>query len=585
MYPASHLVLLRRRFAVPALAAAAITGFGLPRTLGQAPTPPPGIEAAAQQAERQQREQQDRRREDLRRATEAARPPTMIETPVTPKPQVNARAAMRRRIDKVMIQGATRMPAAQRTKLSEAFSGRDVGVEELQQLLTEITKFYIERGYVTTRAYVPDQDLSKGVLLILVVEGRVAQLQGIKFGNLIPTRVGDILNLRNLEQGIDNLNRLQTHQATMDLAPGAKPGETDVVFRDQRSKPWHASISADNTGSEGTGKDQISATVVGEDLIGFGESVSLTHRRSLDYHAGSQASQSTSATLMLPWGYELFTAGGSDSSYALTTISSAGSAFHITGTNRSFFLRTDRVLYRGQTARLGAYANLTWKASRSFFNGVAIDVSARDSAILDLGVNYSRPLAGGFATLDGSISKGLSVLGATPGGHGLNVPEAEFTAFKLNASWSRTFNVHGVGLTYSSSLSSQWTNDVLYGSDQLTVGGIYAVRGFDRTNLAGDSGYVWRNDLSAMFRVPLFGPNHILAVKPYAGFDQGHAWTNLSAVPGFTPETGSLLGATGGLTLMYRQYNADLSYSESLARADAMAQEPGHFYFRVNASF
>jgi hemolysin activation/secretion protein len=269
-------------------------------------------------------------------------------------------------------------------------------------------------------------------------------------------------------------------------------------------------------------------------------------------------------------------------------ISPVGSVFHTTGTSRSSFLRTDRVIYRGQTARFGAYANLTWKQSRSYFHSGGTTVllgSSRDASVLDVGVNYSQPVARGFATLDASISQGLGILGATADIPVAHAPKSEFTAFKLNASWSRSVAVHDVALTFSSSLSSQFTSQILNGVDQITVGGVYAVRGFDRTNLAGDSGYVWRNDLSAVFRVPLNGPAHVLTVKPYVGVDQGYAWSNMPSAAGVSAPEGSLLGGTGGLTFAYGEYNADFSYSESLARADSMATEPGHFYFRVNASF
>ena len=37
-------------------------------------------------------------------------------------------------------------------------------------------RFYIDRGYVTSRAYLPQQDLSSGELRVIVVEGRLEGL-------------------------------------------------------------------------------------------------------------------------------------------------------------------------------------------------------------------------------------------------------------------------------------------------------------------------------------------------------------------------------------------------------------------------
>ncbi|WP_260394235.1 POTRA domain-containing protein [Pseudomonas aeruginosa] len=44
---------------------------------------------------------------------------------------------------------------------------------QLNALLKAVTDHYLDRGYVTTRAYLPQQDLASGTLRIIVVEGRL----------------------------------------------------------------------------------------------------------------------------------------------------------------------------------------------------------------------------------------------------------------------------------------------------------------------------------------------------------------------------------------------------------------------------
>jgi hemolysin activation/secretion protein len=591
MFPASLCPAHRSRSVSRARAALCVISalcFVPARAQVPPPATPPGVDAAAQAAERQQREEQDRQREDFRRQLESARPPTTIETPALTAPRVNPAVAVRREIRTVQIDGASHLPKAVHDRLVAKYSGQALGIQEVEHLLTEVTQAYLAAGYVTTRAYIPDQDLSTGVLRVLVVEGRIAKIEGTGLrGNIFPAGAGSLLNLRALEQGIDNLNRMPSHQATLDLAPGAQPGDTVVVVRDQRTRPWHASFSADNTGSRDTGREQISATVSADDLLGFGETASVTHRRAFPYHAGRKASESTSGSLNVPWGFESFTLGASSSSYAMTFPAPSGLELPFDGTSKSLFLRTDRVLYRGQTSRLNANATLTYKQSRNFLAHTPITSSSRDASLLDLGLSYSKPWAGGFATLDAGLSRGLAVFGAASDPKGLPdfAPHAEFTAVKLGGSWSRSFKVRGLQLNYSSSLTSQWTNRVLYGADQLTVGGLYAVRGFDRTNLAGDKGYVWRNDVSTTFKIPLGGPARVVSIRPYVGLDHGHAWSNVSGIPNYSGPHGSLVGSVGGVAVSYRRYNADLSWAQSISRAGSMPRESGRFYFRLNASF
>jgi hemolysin activation/secretion protein len=292
-------------------------------------------------------------------------------------------------------------------------------------------------------------------------------------------------------------------------------------------------------------------------------------------------------SVWLPWGYQSFTISGSSSSYAMTFLAPSGASLPFTGDSRTLTGRTERVIYRGQTARLGAYADLTYRSAHNYLLGSLIDVSSRDAAIADLGLNFSEPLAGGFASVDGSVAHGFPILGAAGDASGLPdyAPHAEFTAFKLNVSWSRPLPLSDLPLRLNSTLSAQYSPQVLYGIDQFTVGGLYAVRGFDRTNLAGDDGYVWRNDLTTAQPLLKFkaGPAPI-AISPYVGIDQGYAWSNVHGIAGFSPPEGSLVGAAVGTTVSTLYFNADLFYAQAIRHAASMSRESGQFYFRLNFS-
>ncbi|WP_036985195.1 POTRA domain-containing protein, partial [Pseudomonas chlororaphis] len=76
------------------------------------------------------------------------------------------------------------------------------------ELLKVITDYYLEKGLVTSRAYLPQQDLSGGHLKVLVVEGRLEGLKGAADSQLserelamaFPGQVGALVNLREIEQ-------------------------------------------------------------------------------------------------------------------------------------------------------------------------------------------------------------------------------------------------------------------------------------------------------------------------------------------------------------------------------------------------
>lgn len=548
--------------------------------------PPPG--SAADTAERVQREEQDRQREEFRRARESARPPSVIEVPL-PKTPAGPVSTVKREIRHLEISGADHMRPKFRAELETRFTGR-LGVSDVEQLLSEITRHYILHGYATARAYLPEQDLNSGVLRIIVVEGRVERITGpgVRF-NIFPTGPRDLLNLRDLEQGIDNLNRIASNHASLDLQPGTAPGDTIVAIRNEPTTRLHFSGSFDNTGSRDTGRDQGSASIVLDNPLTLSDSLSLNHRRAIPYHSGTEASEATTASYSVPWDWQLFTVGASKSTYALQYFAPSGFPLPFTGDSRSTFLRIDRGLFRDQVSRLNATATLTWRSSRNYLLGSLIGVSSRDTTTLDLGLDYSTALGKGVFNASTGLGFGLPIFGSLKDPSGLPdySPHAQFVKFVYGAGYSRDFVVAAQTLSFSTSLTGQYAWEVLYGSDQLTIGGQYAVRGFDRTNLAGDIGYVWRNDLSETFvlKAPFGGRlGGRLILRPSIGIDQGRAWSQVD-LPGFSPQEGALLGSSASITMILGHGSLDLAFRQSLDRPHGMPSEHGEFYFRAAVNF
>jgi hemolysin activation/secretion protein len=508
-------------------------------------------------------------------------------------PLPNARPAtgsgVKHEIRQLEISGADHMRPKFRAQLVLRYTGR-LGVDDVEQLLSEITRHYILRGYATSRAYLPEQDLNSGVLHVIVIEGRVESITGPGISrNVFPVKPGDRLNLRDFEQGIDNLNRIASNHAALDLQPGSTPGDTVVAIRNEPTRRTHYSGSFDNTGSRDTGRNQGSASLVVDNPLGLADSLSVNHRRAIPYHAGTEASESTTASYSLPWDWQLFTLGASRSSYALQYFAPSGFPLPFTGNSNSAFLRFDRGLYRDQVSRLNMSATLTWRSSKNYLLGSLIGVSSRETTTLDAGLDYSTSLGRGVFTASSGIGLGLPIFGSAKDPAGLPdyAPRTEFMKFVYGVGYSRGFVVGGQNLSFSSSLTGQYTWNVLNGADQLTIGGPYAVRGFDRTNLAGDIGYVWRNDFSETFVVAApfggrFGER--LNLRPALGLDQGRAWSQVK-LAGFTPQEGALFGASAGITATLGYGSIEVAYRRSLDRPQGMSREGGSFYFRGAVNF
>ena len=216
-------------------------------------------------------------------------------------------------------------------------------------------------------------------------------------------------------------------------------------------------------------------------------------------------------------------------------------------------------------------------------------VTSRELTNLDLELNYSTAWKGFVINATAGASGAVPIFGGLQDASGLPAyaPRAQAVKFTGSLNVSKAFTVEGIGFSINSSVTGQESSRVLYGTEQLTVGGIYAVRGFDSTTLAGDSGYVWRNDLSLPmhFAGPWRGRFGPWTVRPYVGADLGEAFSSISGIPGYSGPAGTLVGLTGGVAVALGAFNAEVFYAKSVRRASSMSYEPGHPYFKVNYTF
>jgi len=90
--------------------------------------------------------------------------------PVAPVTWVDTRCFLIQDID---LKGADSLSVPDRERLLKPYISRCLGVSQLNELLKNIAGYYIDKGLVTSHAYLPKQDMSKGHLQVLVVEGKL----------------------------------------------------------------------------------------------------------------------------------------------------------------------------------------------------------------------------------------------------------------------------------------------------------------------------------------------------------------------------------------------------------------------------
>ena len=123
--------------------------------------------------------------------------------------------------------------------------------EDVNRLIRELTGLYISKGYVTARILLLQPGVY-GELGLEIMEGEIEGILGasetVNIDTLFPDLVGQPLNLRDLEQGLDQANRLQSNKVSMRLLPCEYRGSTVVELINPPASRWSSNASIDNYG-------------------------------------------------------------------------------------------------------------------------------------------------------------------------------------------------------------------------------------------------------------------------------------------------------------------------------------------------
>lgn len=567
-----------------ALGAALLT-WGLSSAAWAQSVTPGELQNAARQGEqllRLQQELQEGRQEARER--ELQRPGGQALPKSAAPAAVTAPAGKCMKVKSLRLLGAHLLSKKEIARLDRQIVGQCIATRELNAVLRRITDLYLSKGYVTTRAYIPPQNAAGGTLTIVVIEGRVERVEVQPRGSAsaataFPGMAGKVFNLRDAEQGIDQLNRLASNNARIDIRPGSMPGYSVIEILNSPSRRVRASVSADDTGTTATGLWQGGVALTVDDPLRINDGLLVSYSRNLDGpDQGPAMSRATMIDYSVPYGWWTGELLYSDTGYD-TLVPGITRNFVTSGTDRAYTLRVDRVAYRDQNKKLTIYADLTRRDTENYVAGERITNGSRVLTLADLSANLSWVTGLTLWSFDAGLSRGVRWLGGfhdpmdLPG----DAPHGDFMKATASAGLSHGFAPRGVRMQLSSTLAGQWSNDVLYPSEQIAIAGPFAVRGYRQVSLYGDRGFTWRNELG--FPLIMAPPNAVpVSFRPYIGADYGQVWSH-DGLPG-----GHLSGGTLGMSLAWPRFDVELSWSAALWHSASLPAD--HYVFaRLAANF
>jgi hemolysin activation/secretion protein len=406
--------------------------------------------------------------------------------------------------------------------------------EDLEALRQALTLHYISKGYVTSGAIIPDQRITEGILTVQIIEGKLAgiDVEGTRwffpsyFQNRIALGAGPPVNVNALQERLQLLQtdpRIQRINA--ELRPGIARGESQLNVRVAEANPFKAWLEFNNYQSPTVGAEQGLVTVADQNLIGFGDTLSLQYGRSsgVDPILNFRYAVPINAyETMLSAQYRRFDFTVKEDPFAALDIKNKAQIFGVS-------LR--QPLYRTLQQEFAVALTAEHEINKSFLLGEPFEFIAgatngvfRVSA-LRFSQEWVRRTGDQVLSALSRFSLGIGVLGATATADPA-LADGRFFSWLGEAQWARQLQPWRIQLLARTTL--QLSNDHLFPLEQFAVGGRYSVRGYREYTLVRDNGFLGTFEI----RVPVFTSatgTDVLHLAPFV--DVGRSWNTTTETP------------------------------------------------------
>ena len=488
---------------------------------------------------------------------------------------------------------------------------KDLGSTDITNLITDLTNRLIAKGYITSVTTISeDNDLSTKTLNLKIIPGKIEKIilnedkgfDNLKKYFLVDTKEGKVLNIRDLDTTTENFNYLESNNMTMEIIPSEIPNHSIVKLKNEIKEKFTVSALINNYGEDrqnAIGRAGVSINI--DSPLGIGDRVYFSymtvHKKKAD-RSWKKATESLKPGEIAPIGPKGYDPKKGDvlpykrelalynfrytlkfNSYTLSLGSSrtentssfytANTVYDMETISNTFSVNLDKVLLRDQKSKLTFGMGLKRKHNQSYIEEALL--SDRILTIGDISLNGTTTFYGGLLGASLGYERGMRALGAEKDKNkGIRSPKAEFMKYTLNTNYYKPLTQK---LVYRFNTTLTHSNDVLYGSEKHSIGGVGSVGGYHRTgNIQGNKAVEIENELS--YRV--LDSEKFGKLSPYLSYSYGKVRNNKNSS---VYRKGYMSGALLGLRYNMKYLDLDLAYAKPLARSNYLRPKNREIYF------
>ena len=491
----------------------------------------------------------------------------------------------------------------EKENILEKYLNRDLGSTEITNLVTDLTNRLIAKGYITSVATISDNnDLSTKTLNLKIVPGKIEKIvlnedkgfDNFKKAFLVSTKEGKVLNIRDLDTTTENFNYLESNNMTMEIVPSEKPNYSIVKIKNEMKNKFTVSALTNNYGEDKQNAIWRGGVSINIDSpLGIGDRVyfsymtvhkkkpdrswkratenlkpgeiapigpkgydprkdTLPYKRDLDLYNFRYIMKFNSYTLSL----------GSSRTENTSSFYTPNTVYDMETVSSTFSMNLDKILWRNQKNKISLGIGLKRKHNESYIEDTKL--SDRILTIGDISLNGTTVFYGGLLSGSLDYERGIRALGAS------STPKSQFMKYTMNVDYYKPITKR---LAYRLDTTAIYSNDVLYGSEKQSIGGVGSVGGYHRRgNIQGDKAIEVQNELS--YRI--LDSEKFGRISPYLSYSYGRVKNNKN---NSKYGKGYITGALLGLRYNMKYLDLDVAYAKPLAHSGYIKPKNREIYF------
>jgi hemolysin activation/secretion protein len=443
---------------------------------------------------------------------------------LTPNPQTQIPTKIL--VKQVRVLGSTIFNTAELDKIVAPFIGKESTFEDLLAIRTAITQLYTSRGYTTSGAFLPPQDVSDGTVTVQVIEGELERLDLKGLNHLKPEYVRDRIGLAT--QAPISIPRLEASLQLLQLDPlftsiqaelkaGTAPGRSVLEVTLKEAPTVKGDLIVENRDSPSVGAIRYSASLNSINLLGFGDR--------LNTEVGF-----TSGISSYKIGYD-FPINAYDGRLSLSysrdnsrIIEQPFSPLDINGISQTLSLGWRQPLVHEPDREFAIGLGLDLRESQTYLLGnipFSFSPGAEDGKSRVTAIRFSQDWLNRSPTLvfaaRSQFSLGIGAFNATVNDSGT---DGRFFSWLGQLQYVQSLGQDAILI---GRIAAQLSNSSLLAIEQFSIGGVDTVRGYRQNRLVGDNGVVG----SIEVRLPIVRePEGIGLIQIAPFFDIGTVWNN-----------------------------------------------------------